>query len=90
MPKVANGQISPYDDLFKRYAGRLGWDWRLLASIAYQESHFQPQIVAWSGAEGLMGILPATARGLGFDAGDMQDPEKNGREIGRASCRERV
>ena len=24
MPKVANGQISPYDDLFKRYAGRLG------------------------------------------------------------------
>lgn len=77
MPKIANGQISPYDDLFKRYAGRLGWDWRLLASIAYQESRFQPQVVAWSGAEGLMGIMPATARGLGFDAGEMQNPEKN-------------
>ncbi len=77
MPRIINGRLSPYDELFKRYASRLGWDWRLLAAIAYQESRFKPEVVAWSGAEGLMGIMPATARGLGFEAGDMQDPEKN-------------
>lgn len=75
--KIVNGRVSPYDELFKRYAPRLGWDWRLLASIAYQESRFLPGVVAWSGAEGLMGIMPATARGLGFKSEDMQDPEKN-------------
>lgn len=74
---VVNGQISPFDSLFKAYAPQLGWDWQLLASIAYQESHFEPSIIAWSGAEGLMGIMPATAGGLGFKPEEMQIPEKN-------------
>lgn len=76
-PQIINGQISPFDSLFKAYAHKLEWDWQLLASIAYQESHFQPTIIAWSGAEGLMGIMPATARGLGFQPEEMQTPEKN-------------
>ncbi|MDR3262647.1 MAG: transglycosylase SLT domain-containing protein [Tannerella sp.] len=76
VPGIVNGQISPYDHLFKRYAPQLGWDWRLLASISYQESHFEPTIVAWSGAEGIMGIMPATSEYLGFQPEDMKDPEK--------------
>ena len=76
VPKVSNRQISPYDHLFKKYAQTLNWDWQLLASIAYQESKFSPAEVAWSGAEGLMGIMPATAANLGFQPEDMQDPEK--------------
>jgi len=71
------GMISPYDDLFKRHAKSLGWDWRLLASIAYFESRFQPNVVAWSGAKGLMGIMPSTARALGFRYDQMGDPEQN-------------
>jgi membrane-bound lytic murein transglycosylase F len=74
---IINGQISPYDHLFKKYAPRLGWDWQLLASISYQESHFEPSIVAWTSAKGLMGIMPETATHLGFDPLDMDDPEKN-------------
>lgn len=77
MLKIINGQISPFDSLFKAYAPKLGWDWQLLASIAYQESHFESSIIAWSGAEGLMGIMPATAKGLGFQPEEMQIPEKN-------------
>lgn len=77
MPQVVNGQISPFDSLFKAQASQLGWDWQLLASIAYQESHFLPTVIAWSGAEGLMGIMPATATGLGFEPEEMQIPEKN-------------
>ena len=76
-PKMRPGMISPYDDLFKRYAKSLGWDWRLLASIAYFESRFRPGVVAWSGAKGLMGIMPSTARALGFRYDEMGDPEKN-------------
>ncbi len=76
-PKMRPGMISPYDDLFKRYAPSLGWDWRLLASIAYFESRFHPNVVAWSGAKGLMGIMPSTARALGFRYDEMNDPEKN-------------
>ena len=76
VPRVVDGQISPYDDLFRKYAPLLDWDWQLLVSIAYQESHFIPSIVAWSGAEGLMGVMPRTAEHLGFQPEDMQDPEK--------------
>ena len=76
VPRVVDGQISPYDHLFKKYAPLLDWDWQLLASIAYQESQFIPSAVAWSGAEGLMGVMPRTAGHLGFQPGEMQDPEK--------------
>jgi membrane-bound lytic murein transglycosylase F len=76
VPRVIDGQISPYDHLFKKYAPLLDRDWQLLASIAYQESQFYPSAVAWSGAEGLMGVMPRTAENFGFEPGDMQDPEK--------------
>ncbi len=61
LPKVGPGDISPYDSLFQVYAPQLGWDWRMLASIAYHESHFNPQAQSWSGAYGLMQLMPQTA-----------------------------
>jgi membrane-bound lytic murein transglycosylase MltF len=32
--------ISPYDGLIRKYAAELGWDWRMLAAVVYQESKF--------------------------------------------------
>jgi membrane-bound lytic murein transglycosylase F len=61
LPKVGPGAISPYDSLFKLYAPQLDWDWRMLASIAYHESHFNPNAQSWSGAYGLMQLMPQTA-----------------------------
>lgn len=75
LPDIKNGVVSPYDDLFKKYASLIGWDWQLLASIAYQESHFDPNVVSWAGAEGLMGIMPGTARGLGVTPHELKEPE---------------
>jgi membrane-bound lytic murein transglycosylase F len=75
-PQVVNGQISAYDSLFRQYASQIGWDWRLLASVACQESRFDPSLVAWSGAEGLMGVMPATSNYLGYLPNEMKDPEK--------------
>lgn len=67
----AKGQISDYDELIKQYSKSIGWDWRLLASLIYQESRFNHDAVSWAGASGIMQIMPATADMLGLspDAG---------------------
>jgi len=62
---VAGSKISPYDEEIKKEAKRLGWDWRLLASVVYQESNFQPNAESWAGAVGLMQLMPATAEEFG-------------------------
>lgn len=70
-------RISPYDDLFKKYAKEINWDWRLLASLVYAESNFNPNVVSWAGARGLMQLMPATARAMGVPPGKEQDPEES-------------
>jgi len=65
LPKVQPGDISPFDSLFKLYAPQLGWEWQMLASIAYHESHFNPNAHSWSGAYGLMQLMPETSRRFG-------------------------
>ncbi len=64
---INSGKISPYDDLIRHYSEKLGWDWRLLASMIYQESHFKNDATSWAGAFGLMQLMPATARRYGVD-----------------------
>lgn len=53
-------RISPYDEIFKREAKKIGWDWRLMASIAYQESKFNPNALSFGGAYGMMQFMPNT------------------------------
>jgi membrane-bound lytic murein transglycosylase MltF len=54
--------LSNYDALFKKHAAKFGFDWRLMAAVAYQESRFDPLARNRSGAIGLFQIKPATAR----------------------------
>lgn len=74
---VKDGKISHYDALFRRYAKEIGWDWRLLASLAYTESNFNPNVISWAGAKGLMQLMPTTARVMGVPPGKEQDPEES-------------
>lgn len=74
---LKDGRISPYDNLFKRYAPEIGWDWRLLASLAYTESNFDPDVVSWAGAMGLMQLMPITAHTWGVPVGKERDPEES-------------
>lgn len=67
--------LSPWDDLFREAADTLSWDWRLLAALAFQESRFDPNARSWTGALGLMQLMPATARAHG--AAIPTDPEQN-------------
>lgn len=55
---VKGGKLSKYDHLFKKVAEKHGWDWRLLASIAYQESRFNPDAQGMGGAYGMMQFMP--------------------------------
>ena len=48
--------ISPYDDLIKRNADEMGWDWRLLSAMIYHESKFINESCSDKGAVGLMQI----------------------------------
>ncbi len=72
-----SGDISAYDELFKKYARRCPYDWLLLAAIARTESDFSPNEVSWAGARGLMQIMPSGARSLGIDPERLFDPEVN-------------
>lgn len=71
----SKGYISKYDNLFRKYAPSVGWDWRLMAAQAYQESKFKPNARSWVGARGLMQIMPSTARGYRTSVGQLNNPE---------------
>lgn len=59
--------------LFEKYAQNI--DWRLLAAIAYQESHWDPLAKSPTGVRGVMMLTRATAGGLNVD--DRTDAEQS-------------
>jgi membrane-bound lytic murein transglycosylase F len=72
---LSGNKLSPYDAQLKEGAATLGWDWRLLASVVYQESNFDPNIKSWAGAVGLMQVMPET--GEYFGVSNIEDPSQN-------------
>ena len=74
---LEDGKISIYDDLFKKYAKEIDWDWRIIASLAYTESNFDTTAVSWAGALGLMQLMPRTARIMGMPEGMEQNAEES-------------
>lgn len=61
------GTETPYAGLINAAAARTGVPGELLAAVAKQESGFNPKAVSHAGAQGLMQLMPSTARGLGVD-----------------------
>ena len=74
MPK---GSISPYDNIFKKHAKDIGWDWQLLAALAFVESGYDSTVVSWAGAKGIMQLMPQTTLDFGVDQYEIENPEKN-------------
>lgn len=75
--RIPKGAISPYDHLFKKYAKEINWDWKLLASLAFHESHFDSTQISWAGAAGIMQLMPRTAANFGLTRRSIFNPEKN-------------
>ncbi|MCH7414897.1 transporter substrate-binding domain-containing protein [Belliella sp. R4-6] len=69
---LGGNKISAYDDIIKTAAESLGWDWRLLASLVYKESAFNPEATSYAGATGLLQLMPVTLERFGVD--DPNDP----------------
>ena len=64
---IKGGKISKYDKEIKQHSKMINWDWRLVASLIYQESQFHPELRGWSGAFGIMQMMPETARKFGVN-----------------------
>ncbi|MDE5795180.1 MAG: transglycosylase SLT domain-containing protein [Muribaculaceae bacterium] len=71
-----DGRISNYDNVFKAAAKKSGLDWRLIAAIAYVESHFDADVRSWAGAMGIMQVMPRTAESYDYTPEEMLNPSK--------------
>ncbi len=69
------GRITPYDELVKKHAATYAFPWTLICSQMFQESRFKADAVSWSGAQGLMQLMPATAKEVGVK--NPFDPDDN-------------
>jgi cell wall-associated NlpC family hydrolase len=66
------GTPSPYDAMITQAANEAGVPPALVKAVAKAESGFDPKSTSGAGAEGLMQLMPDTARGLGVT--DPYDP----------------
>ncbi|UCE35775.1 MAG: membrane-bound lytic murein transglycosylase MltF [Deltaproteobacteria bacterium] len=58
-------RLPKYQPIIKEAATMHGFDWRLIAAVTYQESHFNPRAKSHRGVRGLMQLTQATAREMG-------------------------
>ena len=60
-----HSRLPAYKDLFIEAGLKSNTDWRLLAAMAYQESHWDPNAVSPTGVRGIMMLTRPTARMIG-------------------------
>ena len=65
-------RLPRYRGMFEEAGAASGVDWRLLAAMGYQESHWRANAVSPTGVRGIMMLTQATADYLGID--DREDP----------------
>ena len=65
----------PIDSVIQKAARQYGVDPDLVRAVIKAESNFNPKAVSHAGAQGLMQLMPSTARGLGVK--DSFNPEQN-------------
>lgn len=61
-----NNRLSKYQPLFEEAAELYGLDWKLLAAMGYQESHWNPRAISPTGVRGIMMLTRETAGQMGI------------------------
>jgi len=61
---AVENKLPKYQELFKKYGHEI--DWRLLAAISYQESHWEPHARSHTGVRGMMMLTLPTAKQMGI------------------------
>jgi membrane-bound lytic murein transglycosylase F len=63
--RQADSRLNKYQPLFEKTALKHDVDWRLLAAIGYQESHWRSKARSRTGVRGLMMLTRTTAKEMG-------------------------
>lgn len=71
--RAVDSVLPDLQPLFEKYASEI--DWKLLAAISYQESHWDPLATSPTGVRGLMMLTKNTAQSLGLS--DRTDAEQS-------------
>ena len=64
--ELADRRLPEYGDVFRDIAELYGLNWKLLAAVAYQESHWDPDAVSPTGVKGMMMLTRDTAEQYGI------------------------
>lgn len=68
-------RLPKYRKLFEKAGRQFNMDWRLLAAIGYQESHWDPAAVSPTGVRGIMQLTMQTAKFL--NVANREDPAQS-------------
>lgn len=68
-------RLPRYKGIIQKAAEKHGFDWRLIAAMIYQESHFDPEATSFTGVKGIMQMTKDTATELGIK--NRRDPAQN-------------
>ena len=68
-------RLPEFKDIIEQEAEKYGFDWRLIAAVIYQESHFNPFATSHTGVKGIMQLTELTAAELGVE--DRFDPSES-------------
>ena len=68
-------RLPKYQPYFEAAAAQTGLDWRFLAAVSYQESHWDPEATSYTGVRGLMMLTSETADRLGVE--NRLDPQQS-------------
>ncbi len=68
-------RLPKYTNIIQETSGKYGFDWRFIAAVIYQESHFNPRARSYTGVRGLMQLTQNTAKEMGVE--DRCDPDQS-------------
>ncbi|RSD30019.1 membrane-bound lytic murein transglycosylase MltF [Vibrio pectenicida] len=71
--RALNSKLPQWSQLFKQYSDE--FDWRLVAALAYQESHWNPRAKSPTGVRGMMMLTLPTAKSVGVT--NRLDPQQS-------------
>jgi membrane-bound lytic murein transglycosylase F len=68
-------RLPQFQELFEKAAAKFDVDWRLIAAMGYQESHWDPEAISPTGVRGIMMLTLKTSKDL--DVKDRLDPKSS-------------
>ncbi|WED23312.1 membrane-bound lytic murein transglycosylase MltF [Vibrio sp. JC009] len=71
--RALDDKLPKWEELFKQYSDE--FDWRLIAAVSYQESHWNPKAKSPTGVRGMMMLTLPTAKIVGVK--NRLDPEQS-------------